>query len=120
MVNEERMRKTFTDLVKIYAPSKGEREVCDYLKKELKKLGASRIVEDNGGSINGGNSGNLIATFNENAEGLPSIALTGHMDCVECCRNIEPGVNVGVLAVPVGTLVQVHVVHIDGVKRNVV
>ena len=26
MVNEERMRKTFTDLVKIYAPSKGERE----------------------------------------------------------------------------------------------
>lgn len=72
MVNEERMRKTFTDLVKIYAPSKGEREVCDYLKKELKKLGASRIVEDNDGSINGGNSGNLIATFNGNAEGLPS------------------------------------------------
>ena len=60
MVNEERMRKTFTDLVKIYAPSKGEREVCDYLKKELKKLGASRIVEDNDGSINVGNSGNLF------------------------------------------------------------
>lgn len=96
MVNEERMRKTFTDLVKIYAPSKGEREVCDYLKKELKKLGASRIVEDNDGSINGGNSGNLIATFNGNAEGLPSIALTGHMDCVECCRNIEPVLKDGV------------------------
>ena len=96
MVNEERMKKTFTDLVKIYAPSKGEREVCDYLKKELKKLGASRIVEDNNGSINGGNCGNLIATFNGNAEGLPSIALTGHMDCVENCKNIEPVLEDGV------------------------
>lgn len=96
MVNKERMKKTFTDLVKIYAPSKGERQVCDYLKQELKKLGASRIVEDNNGSINGGNSGNLIAIFNGNAEGLPSIALTGHMDCVECCKNIEPILENGV------------------------
>ena len=31
MVNEDRMRHTFEDLVKIDAPSKGEREVCDYL-----------------------------------------------------------------------------------------
>lgn len=53
-------------------------------------------MEDNDGSINGGNSGNLIATFNGNAEGLPSIALTGHMDCVECCRNIEPVLKDGV------------------------
>ena len=35
MVNEDRMRHTFEDLVKIDAPSKGEREVCDYLKKKL-------------------------------------------------------------------------------------
>lgn len=96
MVNQERMKKTFTDLVKIYAPSKGEREVCDYLKKELRALGASRIIEDNNGSVNGGNSGNLIAVFNGNAEGLPSIALTGHMDCVECCQGIEPVLEDGV------------------------
>lgn len=38
MVNEDRMRHTFEDLVKIDAPSKGEREVCDYLKKKLRAL----------------------------------------------------------------------------------
>ena len=30
MLNKQRMKDTFTDLVKMYAPSKGEREVCDY------------------------------------------------------------------------------------------
>lgn len=90
MVNEDRMRHTFEDLVKIDAPSKGEREVCDYLKKKLRALGAAKITEDNNGSVNGGNSGNLIAVFNANTEGLLSIALTAHMDCVENCRGIEP------------------------------
>ena len=33
MVNEERIRQTFEELVRMYAPSKGERAVCDYLKK---------------------------------------------------------------------------------------
>lgn len=96
MVNEERMKKTFTDLVKIYAPSKGERDVFEYLKKALKALGATKIVEDNDGSVNGGNCGNLIATFNGNAEGLPSVAFTAHMDCVENCKDIEPVLEDGV------------------------
>ncbi len=96
MINQERIKTTFTELVKMYAPSKGERDVCDYLKKKLRALGASKIIEDNGGSVNGGNSGNLIATFNANAPGLPSIALTAHMDCVECCQGIEPVLEDGV------------------------
>lgn len=90
MVNEERIRQTFEELVKIYAPSKGERDVCDYLKKRLADLGAHEIIEDNEGTIDGGNSGNLIATFHATEEGLPSLAFTGHMDSVECCRGIEP------------------------------
>ena len=96
MINKQRMKDTFTDLVKIYAPSKGERDVFEYLKKKLKALGASKVIEDNNGSVNGGNCGNLIAVFNGNAEGLPSIALTGHMDCVECCKGIEPVLEDGV------------------------
>lgn len=48
------MRETFEELVRIYAPSKGEREVCDLLKKKLKALGASEIIEDNNGSVEGG------------------------------------------------------------------
>ena len=51
MVNTERMKRTFTELVSLYAPSKGEREVCEYLKKKLKSLGASKIIEDNDGSV---------------------------------------------------------------------
>ena len=78
MVNEKRMRETFEELVRIYAPSKREREVCDLLKKKLKALGASEIIEDNNGSVGGGDSGNLIAVFPANAEGLPSVALTAH------------------------------------------
>ena len=54
MVNEKRMRETFEELVRIYAPSKGERDVCDLLKKKLKALGASEIIEDNNGSVEGG------------------------------------------------------------------
>ena len=96
MVNTERMKRTFTELVSMYAPSKGEREVCEYLKKKLKSLGASKVIEDNDGSVNGGNCGNLIAVWNGNAPGLPSIALTAHMDCVECCQGIEPVLEDGV------------------------
>lgn len=54
MVNEKRMRETFEELVRIYAPSKGERDVCDLLKKKLKALGVSEIIEDNNGSVEGG------------------------------------------------------------------
>ena len=96
MVNTERMKRTFTELVSLYAPSKGEREVCEYLKKKLKSLGASKIIEDNDGSVNRGNCGNLIAVWNGNAPGLPSIALTAHMDCVEHCKDIEPILDGGV------------------------
>lgn len=90
MINKERMKKTFCELVSIYAASKKEREVCDYLKKKLKELGASTIIEDSAGEKTEGNSGNLIAIFKETQKGLPSIALTGHMDCVENCKNIKP------------------------------
>ena len=53
MVNKVRMRETFCELVSIYAASKKEREVCDYLKCKLKDLGASIIVEDSAGEKNG-------------------------------------------------------------------
>lgn len=70
MVNEKRMRETFEELVRIYAPSKGEREVCDLLKKKLKALGAAKIIEDNNGSVEGGDSGNLIAIFLQMRKGF--------------------------------------------------
>lgn len=95
MINEERLKQTFCDLVRIYAPSGGEDEVRDYLKKALKRLGA-RITEDGAGTATGTSCGNLIATFSANAEGLPGVAFTAHMDCVEPCKGIEPVLTDGV------------------------
>lgn len=95
MINEERIKNTFCDLVRIYAPSKGERDVAEYLKKALKRLGG-RVYEDGTGEKTGGNCGNLIAVFPANAEGMPSVAFTGHMDCVEVCKGIEPVLEDGV------------------------
>ncbi len=97
MVNEKRMLGTFYDLVRIYAPSGGEREVCEYLKKKLRELGASRITEDHAGEKTGSACGNLIAFFNETMPGLPSVAFTAHMDCVETCRDIQPVLENGVI-----------------------
>ena len=95
MINEERLKQTFTDLVRIYAPSGGEREVCEYLKKIMKRLGA-KVTEDGAGEATGTACGNLIALFPATAEGLPGVAFTAHMDCVEKCKDIEPVLEDGV------------------------
>ncbi len=95
MIQEERLHRTFCDLVKIYAPSGGEKDVATYLKNALKRLGA-RVTEDTAHEKTGGSTGNIIATFAANAEGLPGIAFTGHMDCVENCKDIEPVLEDGV------------------------
>ena len=95
MINEERLHRTFCELVKIYAPSGGEKDVFEYLKRNLKRLGA-RISEDTAHVAAGGACGNLIAVFFANMEGLPGIAFTGHMDCVENCKDIEPVLDGGV------------------------
>lgn len=95
MIQEERLKQTFCDLVRIYAPSGDECAVRDYLKTRLKKIGA-RVTEDGAGEASGGKCGNLIAVFPATAEGMPGIAFTAHMDCVENCRDIEPVLEDGV------------------------
>lgn len=95
MINEERLKQTFCDLVRIYAPSGGEQDVLAYLKTYLKRIGG-RVHEDRANEKTGGRCGNLIAIFPANAEGLPGIAFSGHMDCVEVCRGIEPVLEDGV------------------------
>lgn len=95
MVNTERLNHTFCDLVRIYAPSGKEGGVRDYLKRYLTRLGA-RVTEDSAGAATGGACGNLIAVFPANAEGLPGVAFTAHMDCVEKCEGIEPVLEDGV------------------------
>ncbi|MBI2842629.1 MAG: M20/M25/M40 family metallo-hydrolase [Armatimonadetes bacterium] len=89
MVNEERLVRSFLDLVKINSPSKCERGVVDYLQPKLKELGFE-VREDDAGKRIGGNAGNLIATMQGRLEKGLRLFLSAHMDTVEPTEGIEP------------------------------
>jgi len=82
-INEKRLIKTFTDLVKISSPSWKEKEVMDYIIKRLKALniGYKKYKCDE--------SFNLLAGVKGNSH-RESILLSAHMDTVVPCENIKP------------------------------
>jgi tripeptide aminopeptidase len=82
------MIKTFTELVKIYSPSKKEGKIAKVLVKKLKNLGC-KVYVDNAGKKIGGETGNIIAKFPGTVKSKP-LLLVAHMDTVEPCKNIKP------------------------------
>ena len=60
MIDKERITRQFVKLVSIDAPSYREREMADYLTKELEELGFS-VEEDDAWKVYDGNCGNLYA-----------------------------------------------------------
>ncbi len=96
MINEQRMRDEFCELVRIPCHSRNERQVADVLKEKLRALGASSVVEDKAGEAINGTAGNVIATFNANMPGVKTLMFSAHMDCVEPCEGIEPILEDGV------------------------
>ena len=79
MIDKERIARQFVKLVSIDAPSYREREMADYLTKELEELGFS-VEEDDAWKVYGGNCGNLYAHRPGAGSPLP---LGMHMDTVE-------------------------------------
>ena len=77
MIKEDRLVKTFCDLVQIDSPSDEEEEVAQDLSRRLSELGFE-IVRDA--------HGNLIAR----EEGENPLLLSAHMDTVEPGRGIKP------------------------------
>ncbi len=71
MIDKERIARQFVKLVSIDAPSYREREMADYLTKELEELGFS-VEEDDAWKVYGGNCGNLYA--HRPGAGSPSAA----------------------------------------------
>lgn len=59
MINEKRLIKTFTDLVKIDSESRNEKNVASYIEKKIKKL-KLKYKFDNSKKLTGSNVGNLI------------------------------------------------------------
>ncbi len=88
MINNSRLKQTFLDMVHIASPSRRERKMADYVKRELTELGAE-VSEDKAGEAIGGDTGNIIAHFQGNADGASPILLSAHMDTVTPCDNIE-------------------------------
>lgn len=81
MINQDRLVKTLTDLIKIDSPSGEEEKVAKEVKERLQVLGC-RVQEDK--------FGNIIAKLKGDGE---PILLEAHLDTVEPGRNIKPIIN---------------------------
>lgn len=87
MLSKERMIDRFLQMVQIYSPSKGEKEMADWLEQYL----AERNIEfwsDQAGEAYGGNGRNIVAHIPETGKGIP-IGFCAHMDQIEPCRNVK-------------------------------
>ena len=89
MINLERMRQTFLDLVQIDSHSRHERRVAEYLKRRCEALGAEVEIDDAGEKV-GGDTGNLIARFRGTVRDAPPFLFSSHMDTVTPGEGIRP------------------------------
>lgn len=80
-INEERIKKEFSELAAIDSVTFSERQMADRLKEKLRKLGF-QVTEDLAGTHYRGNAGNLYGFLKGTLPGKP-ILLSAHMDTVE-------------------------------------
>lgn len=78
MINQDRLVKTFLDLVKIDSPSGEEEEIAKHIAKRLRKLGATVEFDS---------YGNVIGKIKGKGEPL---MLNAHLDTVEPGSSIKP------------------------------
>jgi len=90
MVNIERLKNTFLELVQLSSPSRQEGLVAAYIKERLNQLGVYWI-EDEAGKKLGATAGNIIAWL-EGSLDTSAIMLNAHLDTVQ-----KPGDEVKIL-----------------------
>ncbi len=95
MINPDRLREKFEELVQIDSVSRHEKEVALNLAETLRQMGAE-VVFDNAGKACGSDCGNLIAKFKGNVN-LEPMFLCGHMDTVAPGNNIKPQFKDGII-----------------------
>lgn len=91
MLSKERLQERFIEMVKIFSPSKNEKEMCEWICKYL----SDRNIEykmDNAGKKYGGNGGNIVAYIKGNSNEMP-ICFAAHMDQIEPCKDVNPVIN---------------------------
>jgi len=84
MPDKKRLLHLFEQLVSFDSPSFDERDICDFIKKQLSDTGLL-VDEDNSAAITGGTCGNLYA-FADGSLSLPPLLFCAHMDTVEPSR----------------------------------
>jgi len=87
-MNEQRLYDLFCNLCKINAPALQEREIVEWGKAYLERIGLE-VWEDDAGSRIGGNANNVIARLRGNVPGAPAIFLSSHWDTVEPTEGLE-------------------------------
>jgi tripeptide aminopeptidase len=96
MINAERLKQIFLDLVRIDSHSREEKDVANYISKRLKTLGIAS-TQDNAGKEIGGNCGNLLARLPAVRGGKAEPMLfCAHMDTVVPGKGVKPVEEFGV------------------------
>ena len=105
MIDAERLKDEFLDLVCISSLSRREGAIARRLEVILKGMGATVETDDAGERV-GGETGNLLARFPGSVPGAPPFLLSCHMDTVGPAAAIRPVVD-GDLVRTDGTSVRV-------------
>lgn len=93
-MDDERLLKTFLDLVRIPSPSGHEAKAAAYCKSALEACGCTVKIDDAASRI-GSDTGNLYAELAGTAPG--SLIMTAHLDCVQPCEGVAPRIEDGVI-----------------------
>ncbi|HHX02093.1 MAG TPA: M20/M25/M40 family metallo-hydrolase [Firmicutes bacterium] len=94
-INQERLVNEFLSLVQIDSFAGEEREMADYLRRQLTKLGLD-VTEDNAGKTIDGSAGNVIARMQGESD-KPTIMFCAHMDRVAPGKGIKPIIENGTI-----------------------
>jgi tripeptide aminopeptidase len=92
-VDKARIRDLLLELVRIDSHSRKERNVALRLEREMRDLGAERVLLDDAGERVGGDTGNLIALFPATAPKAPALLIAAHMDTVVPGEGVNPVVD---------------------------
>ncbi len=90
LINNKRLLDTFFEVLKIKSPSGNEKQIVEYVKNKLLKLGLD-VHSDDSGKNYGSNSGNLVAIYKtKNSSSSKPIFIAAHLDTVEVKGDIIP------------------------------
>lgn len=84
-IHQQRLLRSFAELVSIDSPSFYEKEAASYITERLLKLGFT-VEQDEAGQKLNGNCNNLYG-YLEGSLPYPPLLLCAHMDTVEPCRS---------------------------------